>query len=539
MALSRQKINQTKISEHEKDLNNVLKPVWSSMGNNDEYNETNNDDYNNNDYNMLIPRVQLMVQPNKYDNLITKNKKTYDNNGYSNESVNSMVLFWDKVITSSINGILIWDINGQNNIDELNNCYLLTNEETYSLSVTGHNPYWLFSGHKQKICIWKYNGNSFEALKRGCTCNACIIIIDSECYGNLKCLTNSKHYIFGTSTNEIHFWKFTNDINNTPHNSNDNIITNDSELSPIFRDINKAILSTGKAIYEGKLNNPHIGRILVLKSFGDVIISGSKDGYICIWHVKTKKFKCIATLEFPTTILDLTIFPNNLHINQMNVFKQLIKYHHKYNEYINNHKQTINIKTLLSNNTNNTNTIDDINIELNNNTEWNNINCNDIKTINNNDNNDDIISSNNDYQLISVSHSHTNKLNMTEIKLLVGGINGEIHIWHINKNNKKWIKQKILRGHGDKVTALESFGKYLISSYSNGNLKLWLNNNNNFNVIGTVLHKNNSSKPIIINSIRCLLLLPSFIHNNNKTNFNIITGLKNGHLSMFAYQHKT
>ena len=76
------------------------------------------------------------------------------------------------------------------------------------------------------------------------------------------------------------------------------------------------------------------------------------------------------------------------------------------------------------------------------------------------------------------SHFGPISLILKDLKLIVGGTSGEIHIWHIGNNRSafnmttNWERETILRGHGDRVTCLESFGTHLMSAYSNGSLKV-------------------------------------------------------------------
>ena len=76
------------------------------------------------------------------------------------------------------------------------------------------------------------------------------------------------------------------------------------------------------------------------------------------------------------------------------------------------------------------------------------------------------------------SHFGSISLILKDLKLIVGGTSGEIHIWHIGNNRSafnmttNWERETILRGHGDRVTCLEAFGTHLMSAYSNGSLKV-------------------------------------------------------------------
>mmetsp|Transcript_26913 Transcript_26913/g.44124 ORF Transcript_26913/g.44124 Transcript_26913/m.44124 type:complete len:416 (-) Transcript_26913:7-1254(-) len=125
---------------------------------------------------------------------------------------------------------------------------------------------------------------------------------------------------------------------------------------------------------------------------------------------------------------------------------------------------------------------------------------------------------------------------LKDLKLIVGGHSGEIHIWHIGNRRSafnmtpNWERESILRGHGDRVTRLEAFGNHLLSAYSNGSIKLWRCDDSDFVCTGTAYtnevqsdaeldddYDDNASldnffpktSGLDYNSVRCLLLLPS------------------------------
>eukprot|EP01083_Nonionella_stella_P288545 981857_1 len=54
-------------------------------------------------------------------------------------------------------------------------------------------------------------------------------------------------------------------------------------------------------------------------------------------------------------------------------------------------------------------------------------------------------------------------------RLFAGGFTGEITVWDMTS----WSPVQILRGHGERVTALSCAGSHLVSGYVNGNLKFW------------------------------------------------------------------
>lgn len=121
-----------------------------------------------------------------------------------------------------------------------------------------------------------------------------------------------------------------------------------------------------------------------------------------------------------------------------------------------------------------------------------------------------------------------------DLKLIVGGGSGEIHIWHIGGVQRSavsptttWERESILRGHGDRVTRLATFGQHLVSGYSNGAIKLWKvsGDNSSFACCGTAYtdsvkrvgsaesgsysEQADGKRKNLCNSVRSLLLLPS------------------------------
>ena len=455
--------------------------------------------------------------------------------------------------------------------------------------------------------IWKYNGFSFNT---SCNCNACQLSFESRGYGDVRCIAVSSDHIFASSdSNIIQFWKFTETQQNTNIESDTKMeeLKRNSSASSIHsvgvNTLDKRINAIGNVEYMGNLVCGHRGMITSLKVFGDVLISGSKDGFITIWSAT--QLVNISILHYgPNPVLDFTIFPNpyplchitiwNEHLNalkklhqtdqnlkqqqnkglstnlctpsptkrqQMNQPPKVIsnedsnpRWPSLPNEVNQNDEneskspmpvmQYVSLHSLYENDENNkiqdtimgfcgtTNPITEQRQQREDNilanedapdvlasvfraaipsTPGSSNNSNppdDMEPIiespiltptmpskhpkNNNKQESIPITSKpnaaiNERRVLSreIMHNASNhfgsiSLILKDLKLIVGGTSGEIHIWHIGNNRSafnmttNWERETILRGHGDRVTCLESFGTHLMSAYSNGSIKVSL-----------------------------------------------------------------
>ena len=122
--------------------------------------------------------------------------------------------------------------------------------------------------------------------------------------------------------------------------------------------LDKRINAIGNVEYMGNLVCGHRGMITQLKVFGDVLISGSKDGFITIWSAT--QLVNISILHYgPNPVLDFTIFPNPYplcHITIWNEHLNAIKKLHVQQNNVNEKSQSQSLKNQLPNNTNLTNT---------------------------------------------------------------------------------------------------------------------------------------------------------------------------------------
>lgn len=229
-AYQRRQLSRDAIRKHEMSIGGSMALIWRSM-------ETIDSEWDDqNEQSLLNPSVNYanghrhnqsmqksLTSPNSAFTF-NPNEST-PNGGYhgaKNEhtqdvAVRSLIMFWKKVISTSAMGIQIWDIlddeadhtksNGMfsvfgdsaghqshgkrlqsqtenANITGLSHSGWLSGESAFGVATQPFaHPFWLFTGHRQQIRIWKWNGFAFNT---SCDCAACILKIDNCGYGNVR-----------------------------------------------------------------------------------------------------------------------------------------------------------------------------------------------------------------------------------------------------------------------------------------------------------------------------------------------------------------
>eukprot|EP01083_Nonionella_stella_P092151 257869_1 len=554
LAYQRREVNREMIHKHEMSIGGTLGLIWRSLETIIGYNEDDDSsllnptvNYINNAQQLTLNNTTIPPNISYFDNVTQKKSK-------KDVAVRSLILFWNKVISTSNLGIQIWDILSDNGakIQGLSHNGWLFNESSFGLATQAFShPYWLFTGHKQEIRVWKYNGFSFNT---SCSCNACCLMFGSEGYGDVRCIAVSDDHIFASSdSNIIQFWKFT-ETDGVVHASQQTLQ-------------DKRINAVGHIEYLGNLVCGHRGMITSLKVFGDVLISGSKDGFVTIWSAT--QLVNLSILHYgDNPVLDFTIFPNPYPLCHMTIWNEHLHalktralHEKKKKKEVHDHGiksviQYVSLNSLYDEiPKQEQNTIHDTILGFCGHTDHDE---SDIDMLNTEDAPAAIPSSstssavkkdenrNSGVRVLSREIMHRASLHFASIalivedlKLIVGGRSGEIHIWHIGttrdvfNSTTTWERETTLRGHGDIVTCLASFGTHLLSAYSNGSIKLWKWDKSELLCTGTAYtdpvkrvgsadsnysHLNSSNS---CTSVRRVLLLPSPTLNLNHKSWSL------------------
>ena len=146
----------------------------------------------------------------------------------SMSAVRNLVLFWDKILSSSKSGVDGWNAVFTFKIESVNHDSLLTNQSTFAVTTDPYcHAHCLFSGHYKKIRVWKYTGIGFCS---NCSCDKYQITFDSHRLVNVRCLVVCRNQIFASSeSNDIHFWNFETSLKNNG-NTNMNVNMNNMNI---------------------------------------------------------------------------------------------------------------------------------------------------------------------------------------------------------------------------------------------------------------------------------------------------------------------
>ncbi|ETO13330.1 hypothetical protein RFI_24043, partial [Reticulomyxa filosa] len=346
--------------------------------------------------------------------------------------------------------------------------------------------------------------------------------------GPVTCLAICHNRLFAScQTKDIHIWQCPKNYfqRQSSHGSK---VANSGGRSHAHAHAHAQAQSQPFAVnYLGKMCG-HMSVITVLKAYGNVLISASKDGIVQIWSVSN--LQRLSMLLYPGSVLDLTIFPNPLplcHVSMYQHYQSLVgrtgtsngstlpfSEHSQDTNRLFGHNDDIQhfSPQFNTHGSPRTSLLTEENRHPQMSSEDKDSNMTDINPYGGGGGGIDILADKmpqdaQGYGLIRDMPNQSSERNLLDnqpdfllqntenvkkerqlllsgeltstvlphlqfdidqLRLIIGGDNGEIHVWHV----VDWTREKVLRGHGDKVTCLDAFGNRLVSGYANGNIKV-------------------------------------------------------------------